>query len=106
MMNTLIFTAPAGEALEPGIKTSEPDDGSGLSVIIGQHGYTDHLLISDQGSQTMRAAKLDGMGEILWVRTDASGKAVAAGAVAGSKLSWNGRVLLRSREPGYLSWSK
>ncbi len=105
-MNTLIFTAPEGEELSPQISTSQADTGKGISIIIEDRGYIDYLLISDEGPQKMRNGKFEGQGEILWLRTDSAGQAIAAGAINGTEISWGGQVLAGADNPGYLTWIK
>jgi hypothetical protein len=103
-MNTLIFTAPEGEELSPGIDTSEPDTGTGICLVIKDKGHIHHLLISDNGPQKLRAGKLEGWGEILWIKTNEAGDALAGGAVNGTSISWKGQTLAKSDNPDYLTW--
>ncbi|MCK5461774.1 MAG: hypothetical protein KAI95_02120 [Bacteroidales bacterium] len=103
-MNTLIFTAPEGEELSAQIKTSQPETGTGISIDITDKGFTHHLLISNDGPQKMRMGKLEGWGEILWVKTNAAGDIIAGGAVDGKYISWSGRTLVKADDPGYLTW--
>ncbi len=105
-MNTLIFTAPEGEELSPQINTSQPDTGAGISIVIEDKGHTHHLLISDDGPKKMRMGKFEGLGEILWVQTNAAGDAIAGGTVNGTYISWRGQTLVSADNPGYLTWSK
>ncbi len=106
MMNTLIFTAPEGKELSPRINTSQPDTGAGISIVIEDKGHTNHLLISDEGPQKMRMGKFEGWGEILWVKCNAAGDALAGGTVNGTYISWNGQTLAKADNPGYLTWHK
>ncbi|MCK4853486.1 MAG: alginate lyase family protein [Bacteroidales bacterium] len=105
-MNTLIFTAPEGEELSPRIKTAEADEGKGFSIVIEDKGITHHLLISDEGPQKMRMGEFEGWGEILWVKSNADGDALAGGTVNGTYISWSGQTLAKAENPGYLTWSK
>jgi hypothetical protein len=105
-MNTLIFTAPEGEELSPRINTSQPDVGRGISLVIEDKGHTHHLLISDEGPQKMRLGNFEGWGEILWIKSNAAGDAIAGGTVNGTYLSWGGQTLVRADNPGYLTWGK
>jgi hypothetical protein len=105
-MNTLIFTAPEGEELSAQINTSQPETGTGISIVIADDGHIHHLLISNNGPQKMRSGKLEGWGEILWAKTNAAGDVMAGGAVDGKYISWNGQTLTKADNPGYLTWSK
>jgi len=105
-MNTLIFTAPEGEELSPRINTSQPDTGAGISIVIEDKGHTHHLLISNDGPQKMSIGQFEGWGEILWVKTNAEGDAIAGGAVNGTHISWSSKSLAKADKPGYLTWSK
>jgi hypothetical protein len=105
-MNTLIFTAPEGEELSPQINTSQPDNGAGISIVIEDKDHTHHLLISDDGPKKMSIGKFEGLGEILWVQTNAAGDAIAGGTVNGTYISWSGQTLVSADNPGYLTWSK
>jgi hypothetical protein len=105
-MNTLIFTAPEGEELSPRIKTAEADEGKGFSIVIEDKGITHHLLISDEGPQKMSMGEFEGRGEILWVKSNADGDALAGGTVNGTYISWSGQTLAKAENPGYLTWSK
>jgi len=105
-LNTLIFTAPAGDELSPGINTFQPDEGRGISIVIEDKGQTHHLLISIDGPEKMRMDKLEGYGEILWVKCNADGDAIACGSVNGTYLSWSGQTLAKAEHPAYLTWSK
>jgi hypothetical protein len=105
-MNTLIFTAPAGEDLSPGINIAELDEGRGISIAVEDKGHSHHLLIADQGPQKMSMGRLEGYGEILWIKYNAAGEALAGGAVSGTHLVWRGQTLARADQPAYLTWSK
>jgi hypothetical protein len=103
-MNTLIFTAPRGEDLSPQVKTSDIDSGEGISIVIEDQGNSHHLLISNEGPQKMSMGKFEGWGEILWVKSNAAGDAIAGGTVNGTYISWEGQILMRADNPGYLTW--
>jgi hypothetical protein len=103
-MNTLIFTAPAGEKLSPRIDTSPTE--KGIHLAIEEGGIVHHLLISDQGPQKMYFGDLEGWGEILWVKSTAAGEALSAGVVNGTSLSWKGQTLAKAEQPAYLTWNK
>jgi hypothetical protein len=105
-MNTLIFTAPQGEDLTPQVKTSDVDSGEGISVIIEDQGNTHYLLISNEGPRKMSKGSFEGEGEILWVKTNADGDALAGGTVNGTYISWKGQTLAKEDDPGYLTWRK
>ena len=105
-MNTLIFTAPQGEDLTPLVKTSDVDSGEGISIVIEDQGNTHHLLISNEGARKMSMGNFEGEGEILWVKTNADGDALAGGTVNGTYISWKGQTLAKEDDPGYLTWRK
>jgi len=105
-LNTLIFTAPAGDELSPQINTFQPNEGRGISIVIEDKGQTHHLLISVDGPEKMRMDKLEGYGEILWVKCNAARDVLAGGAVNGTYLSWGGQTLTRANNPGYLTWTR
>jgi hypothetical protein len=52
----------------------------------------------------MVKGKLEGWGDILWIKTNAAGDALAGGAINGSILTWNGKKLASADSPDYLTW--
>ena len=101
-LNVVLFPLPPGTEVAPEIRLMEVDAdadvlATGFSIAHG--GFTDFVLISDDGFAEMATSELEFRGEYAFLRVDREGRPLWWGMVHGEFLRWRGEVVASGQSP-------
>ena len=99
-MNVMLFPLVPGAEVSPEIRLMEVDAdvdvlATGFSIAHG--GFTDFVLISDDGFAEMAASELEFRGEYAVLRVDGEGRPLWWEMVHGEFLGWQGKTVISGR---------